>query len=160
MKITRRVLLILLFVAILFIPVLSAEDYTRWQLPEGAKLRLGKGSLYDIKFTPDGNRIAVATSIGIWIYDAHTGEELALLVGHTDIVTSLGFPADGRFLASGSLDGTVRLWELPSGHVLTNLIGHGDIDALRFSDDGKTLASSDGQIILLWDLDKILQGEK
>ena len=61
-----------------------------------------KSKLHDIKYTPDGNRIAVATDIGIWIYEAQTGKELALLTGHTGRVTSLGFPADGRFLASGS----------------------------------------------------------
>ena len=54
-----------------------AQDYTRWQLPEGAKIRLGKGVINDITFSRDGTRFAVATSIGIWIYDAHTGEALA-----------------------------------------------------------------------------------
>ena len=51
-------------------------DYSQWQLPESAKFRLGKGKLHDIKYTPDGNRIAVATDIGIWIYEAQTGKEL------------------------------------------------------------------------------------
>ena len=154
MKITRRILLTLLFVAILFIPALSAEDYTRWQLPKGAKLRLGKGILYDIKFTPDGNRIAVATSIGIWIYDAHTGEELALLVGHADIVTSLDFPADGRFLASGSLDGTVRLWDIGTNKQMALFAGHWrGIAAIAVSPDGKTVVSGGGLEgrLIFWD---------
>ena len=129
-------------------------DYSQWQLPENAKLRLGKGGLYDIKFTPDGNRVAVATSIGIWIYDAHTGEELALLVGHADIVTSLGFPADGRFLASGSLDGTVRLWDIETGEQMALFAGHRrGIEAIAVSPDGKTVVSGDrleGRLIF-WD---------
>ena len=150
----QRIALILLFVSVLFTPNLSAEDYNRWHLPEGAKLRLGKGSLYDIKFTPDGNRIAVATSIGIWIYDAHTGEELALLVGHVDRVTSLGFPADGRFLASGSLDGTVRLWDIETGKQMALFAGHWrGIEALAVSPDEKTVVSGGGLEgrLIFWD---------
>ena len=121
---TQRIALILLFVSILFTPNLSAEDYSQWQLPEEAKFRLGKGNLHDIKYTPDGNRLAVATEIGIWIYDAQTEKELALLTGHTGRVTSLGFPADGRFLASGSFDGTIRLWDIDTGKQTAVFAGH------------------------------------
>ena len=129
-------------------------DYSQWQLPEDAKFRIGKGLLQDIKYTPDGNRIAVATSIGIWIYDAQTGEELALLSGHTGGVTSLGFPADGRFLASGSFDRTVRLWGIDSGKQTAVFAGHrGGIGAIAVSPDGKSVVSGDTWkgTLILWD---------
>ena len=151
---TQRIALILFFVSLQFIPTVSAEDYNRWQLPEGAKLRLGKGSLHDIKFTPDGNRIAVATSIGIWIYDAQTGQEVSLLTGHTSRVTSLGFPADGRFLASGSTDGTVRLWDIDTGEQTAVFAGHlRQIETIAVSPDGKTVVSGGGLEgrLICWD---------
>ena len=37
--------------------------------PTGAKVRLGKGQIYDLKYSPDGTRLAVTSSIGIWLYD-------------------------------------------------------------------------------------------
>ena len=138
----------------------SAEtdiDYSQWQLPEDAKFRLGKGLLHDIKYTPDGNRIAVATSIGIWIYDAQTGEALTLLTGHTARVTSLGFPADGRFLASGSFDRTVRLWDIDTGEQTALFAGHrAGIGAIAVSPDGKTVVSGDSTwkgVLILWDVE-------
>ena len=62
-----------------------AQDYTRWGLPEGAKARLGKGRISgNIAYSPDGTRLAVASSIGIWLYDTGTYQEVALLTGHTN----------------------------------------------------------------------------
>ena len=129
-------------------------DSPQWQLPEDAKLRLGKGKLHNIKYTPDGSRIAVATDIGIWIYDVQTGKELTLLTGHTGRVTSLGFPADGRFLASGSFDKTVRLWNIDTSKQIAVFAGHrGGIEAIAVSPDGKTLVSGGtwDNTLILWD---------
>ena len=154
MKPTQHLALTLFLISTLFIPNLSAEDYNQWQLPEGARFRLGKGNLHDIKYTPDGKRIAVATDIGIWIYDAQTGKELTLLTGHTRRVTSLGFPADGRFLASGSFDKTVRLWDIDTGKQTAVFAGHQDgIEAIAVFPDGKTVVSGGTWkgTLILWD---------
>ena len=66
-------------------PIMS-DDYQKWHLPEGAIARLGKGRISNrdgaIAFSPDGQRFAVASGIGIWIYDVATSRELALLAGH------------------------------------------------------------------------------
>ena len=51
----------------------------RWNLPEGAIARLGKSSINDMKFSPDDSQLAVATDIGVWIYDAHTGAEMLFI---------------------------------------------------------------------------------
>ena len=75
------------FILCIFIPVSIAQtqDYSRVNLPDGAIARLGKGGVsYRTEvspFPPDGGRLAVATSMGVWLYDAETFDELALLTG-------------------------------------------------------------------------------
>ena len=83
-----------------------AQDYTTFGLPEGAKARLGKGKINEVKYSPDGTRLAIVSIIGVWIYDAQTGEELELIRGHTDAVNSVAFSRDGNTLATGSEDKT------------------------------------------------------
>ena len=112
-------------------------------LPEGAKMRIGQGRWANFDFSPDGKKIAIACSIiGIWIHDAHTGEDLALLTGHTDAVTVVKYSPDGKHIASGSYDKTVRVWDANSYKHIATFTGHtGDTKVLAFSQDSKTLAS-------------------
>ena len=131
-----------------------AEDYTRWGLPEGAKARLGKGSIAEIQYSPDGTRLAVASSIGIWFYDTAGYQEAALLTGHTSNVRSVAFSPDGNTLATGSWDDTVRLWDTKTGAHIRTLTGHtNSVLSVAFSPDGNIIATgSDDGTMLLWNL--------
>ena len=148
----------LLLAGVLFAQGSRAEDYTRLNLPNDALARLGKGSIgrgdRAVAYSPDGVRLAVATSLGIWLYDARTGAEVALLQGHTHWVTSVSFSPDGQTVASGSGDRTVRLWDVSSGQSIAVLRGHTDrVHSVSFSPDGQTVASgSVDRTVWLWDV--------
>ena len=131
------------------------EPYTQWGLPDGAKARLGKGGINVITCTSDGTLLAVASKIGIWIYDVQTSEELALLTGHTGSVDRIAFSPDGNTLAIGGQDNTLRLWDVSKRTEIGTLQGHiGQPDSIFFSPDGRTLASQDDDNALrLWDVD-------
>ena len=156
MKITRYFTCILLL--IITLPITSsAQEYMRWNLPERAKLRIGKGMLYgDIAFSPDSKRLAVTTPIGIWIYDVYSGKELDLLMGHQEGVASVAYSPDGKILASGSREGKLLLWDVSTGKVIKRFMGHqAEILGVAFSPDGNILASCGGRTdesVILWDV--------
>ena len=159
MKAKQFRILMLLMVSVLFIPYTFAEDYTQWHLPEGAKARIGKGFMAgNIAFSPDSNRLAVPTSIGIWIYDAYKREEVSLLMGPTDSIDSVAFSPDGSRLASSSDGDTVHLWDINTGTYETIFTGRtSSVSTVAFSPDGRTLAggsrSSRDKTVYLWDVD-------
>ena len=47
----------------------TRASHTKWSLPEGAKARLNKGFIFEITYSPDSTLLAVASSIGVWLYD-------------------------------------------------------------------------------------------
>ncbi len=139
-------------------------DYTQWRLPEGAKRRLGKGMFTDMQLTQDGNRLAIASSTGIWIYDVETGKETALLTKNTDLTGLVAFSPDGKTLASTGFNNMCSIWDVENQKLLlTFKLPDYWIRSIRFLDDGKTLVG-EGFIdkksyglrkVLMWAIPKI-----
>ena len=141
------------------LPVLAGTPYPHSRAaisPENAKqvvqlARWGKGTVNEVAYSPDGQLLAVASSIGIYLYDAGTLQEVRFIA--TDAwVLSVAFSPDGQMLASGSDDNIGRLWGGSDGALLRALEGHtGWVSSVAFSPDGQMLASgSDDNTVRLW----------
>jgi RNA polymerase sigma factor (sigma-70 family) len=122
------------------------------KFPEKPSARLGKGTISQVTYSPDGKVLAVAGSRGIWLYDADNLNEVGLLEGHTSIVACVAFSPDGKILASGGWDSTICLWDVAGQKQVGLLQGHTEVFSVAFSPDGKALASSSGGEIRLWDV--------
>jgi transcription initiation factor TFIID subunit 5 len=74
-----------------------------------------------------------------------------VFAGHAAAVACLAFCPSGRYLASGSEDGTVRVWDVASGAEVALLVGHqGPVHSVDFSAEGAVVATggADGTVRL------------
>ena len=129
---------------------LDDTDVTTWNLPEGATTRLGTGWISGgMTFSPDGESLVVASTIGCWWYDINTMRLSKTWDTEQGILCDITFSQDGKWLATGSWNGTVKIWDTQ------NLECAGSIDLLKstnamsahprnllFSQDGKYITCS------------------
>ncbi len=146
--------LTLLFFLTQFLSNTYAQDYTQLNLPKDAKARFGKGTMNDMQISPDSTKLAIASSIGVWLYDINTGDETALISGHTDVVRFVVFSPDSKILASSANDKTVRLWDIKTGeNFLTLHTPEGIVGSLKFLANSKTLVGQNWKgTVSFWDI--------
>ena len=147
-------LIFTLIIALVCCSPLTAQDSSQIGLPEDAIARIGKGSLGEVHFSPDGSKLAISTAIGIWLHDPHTGKELDLL-SHSHITRPYAFAysPDGKTIASTSWNKSERMrgrgilavevWDVTTGENKAILIGHTTrVNSIAYSPDGETIATT------------------
>lgn len=138
-----------------------------WDIASGKTIRIlrgqigpgGEGQIFAAALSPDNRWLAVGGALNapndriIRLIDLLSGQVARLLQGHQNVILSLAFSADSRYLVSGSGDTTARIWDIASGQSLHTLNGHRDaIDAVAFSPDGRLAATgSYDHSLKLWD---------
>lgn len=117
--------------------------------------------VWSVAVSGDGQRIASGTGgpmIGpaaamnvkqsdvndIFVWDANTGEQLLRLAGHKHSVKGIDITSDGRYAVSGSLDSTLRLWDLTEGVELRKFSYEGWVTSVHFSPDNWQVLATGG----------------
>ena len=118
-----------------------------------------------LAFSPNGELlVSGGEDATIMVWQAASGEHLSILSGHTDPVLSVAFNAEG-LLASGSFDGTVKLWQVghrgKASRCLSTLQGHtGWVWSVAFGPDGLLASGSHDGVVKLWEISRGGEGGK
>lgn len=137
-------------------------DLSRSKQTHTLRISDSTGKKVHVAFSPDGRFVATGSNnMALHLWDTSTGSKLCTLTGHLDAVSCVAFSPDGQ-LTSGSVDGTVRLWDTTHTRwAIENRrhfpIGQDDqiMRPVEVSSDGRMIAwvrvNSSMADVLLWD---------
>lgn len=113
--------------------------------------------IFAIALSPNCKAIATGSSDGtVTLWDVERRKVIARWTGHTAIVRSVCWSADGERVLSGSYDGTVRVWDVEIGKTVLGPIktGHENVTAAIYSHDTTKIATGGGNEnngVKIWD---------
>ena len=107
---------------------------------------------HSVAFSPNGTRLVSGSDKIVNIWNTTTGQLDDLLEGHTNLVRSVAFSHNGRFIVSGASDKTVRIWNTATGETTYMLTGHEDaVMSVAISRDDKFVVSgSRDRTVRMW----------
>ncbi|QGR53609.1 wd-repeat family protein [Moumouvirus maliensis] len=95
----------------------------------------------DLACSPNNN-IFASCGKDIILWDRKYGNQINVLLGHSESVICIKFSSNGKYLVSGSYDKTIKLWDVESGHLLKTFVGHQEeITRVYFSPNNKDIIS-------------------
>lgn len=125
--------------------VMSTYRSLRWYDPRTGRMErevMRKVAGLRIGFSPDSRRFVVTSGRPqLPMYDTETGEHILDFVGHVIEPLCAAFHPDGTRLASGGADGSVRIWDVSTGDLITEFEHEAEVHAIAWSSDGMRLAT-------------------
>jgi WD40 repeat protein len=108
------------------------------------------GRVWSVRFSPDGQQLATATSNDVVLWDLRDGSGKSLCVGNHQII-DLAYDPKGQYLAWSTKDGQVAVWDLHTAQLRSFEAFHNWALAIDFSADGTLVAASgeDGTVAIL-----------
>ena len=87
------------------------------------KLRLGRSMFHptSLAFSPDGSTLAAGTGESVTLWNVRTGALVKMLDNHVGPVTCVAYSPNGNYLASGSEDHTVNVWDARTGKIVSSV---------------------------------------
>ena len=113
-----------LFVLLFMTLAVKAKDYATFNLPVGAVTRLGKGTVKGAKIFHSSDRFAILTSVGVWIHNSNTGEEVTFFVDDFLDPTAFDISPDDSLIAVGTEKGNIAVWDIRTEQIAFLLDGH------------------------------------
>ena len=119
----------------------------QWTANRGIEVR-------SLAFNRDGTLLAVPDGTQVNLRHASDGSRAGCLEGNQDIILSLAFDPSGSRIATGSRDGTGRVWDVKTCRAIHTFTGHSaSVLAVAFSPDARHVASaSHDATVRIWDL--------
>ena len=138
-----------------------------WETETGECVQKQKDGFLDCVGSPDGRFYLTNTvlfkRVGEWpiqsasfytvhLHSVETGEVIRDFEGHTDMIMCAAFSSNGKYLATGSEDGTVRVWDIETGDCI-HVLKHGEgVNQLAFGINDTRIASG-GYSVCIWDVE-------
>ncbi|HSH14717.1 MAG TPA: WD40 repeat domain-containing protein, partial [Verrucomicrobiae bacterium] len=131
-----------------------------WETVTGRSLAVLRAptNVNAVVFTPDGTRLLTVSDsfqdLRLWDWARSPGSSLHAFVGHESFIEDAVFSPDGQWLATGSADGTARIWETATGQCRHVLAGHeGPVRGVNFSPNGRWLVTAGlDRTARIWDV--------
>jgi WD40 repeat protein/class 3 adenylate cyclase len=117
-----------------------------------------EGFPFDTALSPDGDRVAVGMEAvnEAWVFDVASGDVVFKLTDHLYPVGSVSWSPDGLWIATGSFDSSVRIWNADGGKLEERLQGHpGIVNSVDWAPDSRRLVSAGSEgTARVWEIEE------